>query len=158
MDVFPEDAAEVYSAHVRELTQFVTVLCAGDTSAVEDIVMDTFVACFRQRDWALVTNQRAYLYRAALNRVRSRQRSEGRRSRRQAIFFRDRGEPVEPGDGISWELQRLSQRERAVVFLIFWTDLSLDEVAAEIGVSRATVARDLARARTSLEGVLRYEH
>lgn len=61
------------------------------------------------------------------------------------------------GGGVDvWEaLASLSVPQRAVVFLIYWEDLTETDCAAPLGVSERTVRRHLGRARHKLERMLR---
>ena len=62
--------------------------------------------------------------------------------------------PLE-GEVDVWEaLGHLSVAERAVVFLIYWEDLSQVEAAARLGVSERTIRRRLSRARRQLGRLL----
>jgi RNA polymerase sigma factor (sigma-70 family) len=105
--------------------------------------------------WRRSTNRRAYLYTAVLNNARDQHRSTQRRLRRESRSY----EPASDADAsvrpIVYEaLRRLSVRQRAVVFLTYWDDLDLVEIASRLGISRATAGRDLAEARQRLKGLL----
>ena len=51
-------------------------------------------------------------------------------------------------------LKRLSVRQRAVIHLTYWADLTPQQVADTIGTSLRTVERELTNARTRLETML----
>jgi RNA polymerase sigma factor (sigma-70 family) len=51
-------------------------------------------------------------------------------------------------------LQRLGSRQRAVVFLRFWSDLSTESTAAVLGCSPGTVRSQTHRALATLRGTL----
>jgi RNA polymerase sigma factor (sigma-70 family) len=55
-------------------------------------------------------------------------------------------------------VQRLSLRQRAVVFLTYWEDLGPASVAELLGISEGAVRRHLARARARLKEVLDGQH
>lgn len=101
-----------------------------------------------------VRNVEAYLVRAVVNEARSWSRSAGRRRARETRWA---SSPVEPprepqlGDPELVEaLLGLPMRQRAVVFLTYWADLSPDAVALLLGVSSGSVRKHLARARAAL--------
>jgi RNA polymerase sigma-70 factor (sigma-E family) len=52
------------------------------------------------------------------------------------------------------ELERLPPRQRAVIVLRFWNDLSIDRVAATMNTSPGTVASQCRKALTTLRGNL----
>jgi RNA polymerase sigma factor (sigma-70 family) len=106
--------------------------------------------------WESVVNQRAYLYRTVTLQSRMHHRSSMRRKAREART----AEPgfVAAGDAEVdvWEaLAHLSVPQRAVVFLIYWEDLTEADCATRLGISDRTVRRHLARARQQLERMLR---
>jgi RNA polymerase sigma-70 factor (ECF subfamily) len=51
-------------------------------------------------------------------------------------------------------LQRLTTRQRAVVWLTYWLDLTPTGVADTLGISQRSVERELQHARTRLKGLL----
>jgi RNA polymerase sigma-70 factor (ECF subfamily) len=101
--------------------------------------------------WASVREPRGYLFRCVLNRARQteRRRSLGR-VKEAAVPVRlvDEGDDGGPDDlGL---LARLSVRERAVIYLTYWVDLTPAGVAEVLGLSEGAVKRYLARARAKL--------
>ena len=51
-------------------------------------------------------------------------------------------------------VRRLSLRQRAVVVLTYWEQMTASETARQLGISEGSVHRHLARARSKLRGVL----
>ena len=51
-------------------------------------------------------------------------------------------------------VDRLSPRQRAVVYLAYWDDLDPAAIAQVLGVSEGSVRRHLARARAALRRML----
>ena len=51
-------------------------------------------------------------------------------------------------------LDALSVQQRAVIYLTYWHDLSVDQVADALDVGDGTVRRQFARARARLRGAL----
>ena len=148
-----DERAEVYQRHADELIRYATAL-VGPASA-PDVVVDGVMNAFGSAAWPTVTNQRAYLYRAVLNRALSERRSTSRRQAREALAAAR--ESVTPA-GTSVDAQRalasLSPQQRAVVYLTYWDDLTPAQVADLLGVGEGTVRKQLARAREQLRKVL----
>lgn len=147
------DPSEVYRRHADELVRYATAL-VGPADA-PDVVVDAVVAAFRSPAWSKVENQRAYLYRAVLNRSLSVRRSDARRVARELRLAGS--EPVAAGES-SLDAQRalagLSPQQRAVVYLTYWEDLTPAQIAALLEVSEGTVRKQLARAREQLRRIL----
>jgi len=78
------DSSDVYRRHADELVRYATAL-VGPADA-PDVVVDAVVTAFESPAWPTVENQRAYLYRAVLNRSLSMRRSDARRSAREERF------------------------------------------------------------------------
>lgn len=147
------DSSEVYRRHADELVRYATAL-VGPADA-PDVVVDAVVTAFESLAWPTVENQRAYLYRAVLNRSLSVRRSDARRVARELRVAGS--ESVAAGES-SLDAQRalanLSPQQRAVVYLTYWEDLTPAQVAALLDVSEGTVRKQLARAREQLRRIL----
>lgn len=147
------DSSEVYRRHADELVRYATAL-VGPADA-PDVVVDAVVAAFESLAWPTVENQRAYLYRAVLNRSLSVRRSDARRVARELRAVGS--ESVAAGES-SVDAQRalanLSPQQRAVIYLTYWEDLTPVQIAALLGVSEGTVRKQLARAREQLRRIL----
>lgn len=160
------DAAveELYAAHWRRLVRL-SVLLVGDVGTAEEVVQDAFVAMhgrwgrLREPDKAL-----AYLRQAVVNRSRSTLRHRGVVERHAA---RERHpDPIPPADGgalagdrraaVLDALRALPRRQREVLALRYYLDLSAADIAATLGISRGAVkahaSRGSAALRTLLEG------
>lgn len=147
------DSSELYRRHADELVRYATAL-VGPTDA-PDVVVEAVVAAFASPAWATVENQRAYLYRAVLNRSLSMRRSDARRLAREERFAVDSSVVgSESSVDAQRALARLSPQQRAVVYLTYWDDLTPTQVAALLGVSEGTVRKQLARAREQLRRIL----
>ena len=86
---------------------------------------------------------------------KSRRGSRRRSDRELRVVHRD---AVEMERGLDPDvlaaLKRLSVRQRAVIHLTYWADLTPQQVADTIGTSLRTVERELTNARTRLETML----
>ncbi|GAA1929966.1 SigE family RNA polymerase sigma factor [Nocardioides lentus] len=162
---------ELYAVHWRPLVRL-AVLLVRDTGVAEEVVQDAFVAThgrwsrLRDPDAAL-----AYLRQAVVNRSRSSLRHAvvvDRHARRLASEAGrpDPGGTARPGDPdqhallteqrrtVVDALARLPRRQREVLVLRYYAELSEAEIAEVLGVSRGAVkshaSRGAARLRTLL--------
>jgi len=144
---------EIYRKYADELVRFSTGL-VGPFDA-QDVVTDACLHAFGAKGWAEVRNPRAYLYRSVLNQARSHHRSTlRRRIREMKTASRPTSWPYEVDLDVLAAVDRLSVRQRAVVVLTYWEDLSAAGVAQQLGISEGSVKRHLARARSRLRDYL----
>jgi RNA polymerase sigma-70 factor (sigma-E family) len=156
-----EAVTHLYAAHYRSLVRLAALLLR-DTSAAEEVVQDAFVAMHGAwRRLADPDRALAYLRQSVVNRSRS------------ALRHRDvvaRHAPAPPPHAASAEhgaltalehasvmaaLRRLPQRQREVLVLRYYADLSEADIAETMGISRGAVkshaARGMAALRADLE-------
>jgi len=150
------DLDELYSASYRRLVVQVYAIC-GDLSDAEDAVQEAFVTAIRRRrELGHVGNPEAWVRTVALNRVRS--------GWRRASVVR-KYQPRVPGPQTAVEvgpehvaivtaLADLPPEQRKVVVLHHLADLSVAQVAVELGIPDGTVKSRLARARDRLAELL----
>jgi RNA polymerase sigma-70 factor (sigma-E family) len=159
------DAAitQLYGAHYRPLVRLAALL-VHDLATAEEVVQDSFVALhaglhrLRDNEKAL-----AYLRTAVVNRSRSVLRHR---------VVVDRNAPKAAPDMPSAEHGALAQlersavvaalrglpvRQREVVVLRFYADLSETQIASIMGITRGAVKSHTSRAMTSLRSVLERE-
>jgi RNA polymerase sigma-70 factor (ECF subfamily) len=145
--------AELYEKHAAELTRFATTL-VGPGQA-EDVVAEAVLRSMASPSWPSVAEPRAYLFRAVHNQAKMLRRSELRRSLRETRSFERVDSPVsERWLEVRDAMERLSVRERGVLYLAYWLDLPVDEIATTLQLSRRTTMRALRSARTTLEETL----
>jgi len=156
------DLGELYAAHRLGLVRL-AVLLVDDRATAEDVVQDAFAGLathssgLRDPDKAL-----AYLRQAVVNRSRSALR---RRRTARAYAPQRSIEAARPDERavladehreILAALGRLAPRQREVLVLRYWSDLSEGEIAHALGISRgavkSTASRALDRLETFLEG------
>jgi len=132
----------------------------GDRGRGEDAVQDVLASLLV--DDCEIRNLPGWVVTAALNRVRSAQRRRGAEKR---ALVRLASRPVASGDGVAdgggavdddliVALRLLPARQREIVALHYLLDMSVDAVAAALGVSSGTVKTQLHRARATLRGSL----
>lgn len=151
----------LYGEHYRPLVRLAALL-VHDVATAEEVVQDSFIALhaglhrLRDKDKAL-----AYLRAAVVNRSRSVLRHR---------VVVDRNAPEPPPDMPSAEhgplarieravvvsaLRNLSVRQREVVVLRYYADLSEIQIASALGITRGAVKSHTSRAMSSLRNELR---
>jgi RNA polymerase sigma-70 factor (sigma-E family) len=157
------DAAvtQLYAAQYGSLVRLATLLLR-DVAAAEEVVQDSFVAMhgswrrLREPDRAL-----AYLRRSVVNRARSALRHRSVEERHAPAPMPDhasaeqRAMEVLEHQEVIRALHTLPGRQREVLVLRYYVDLSEAQIAETIGISRGAVkshaSRGMATLRLSLE-------
>jgi RNA polymerase sigma-70 factor (ECF subfamily) len=143
------DDAAIWRKHKEELIRFATVVVGVDQA--ED-VLSTVVERVLRRKGSLTAldDARPYLFQAVLN------ESRGRIRRRRVIpWERDLVEDhVGFRPDVALAVGSLPERQRAAVYLTYWWDLSVGEVAELMGCRPGTVKRYLHLSRNRLRKVL----
>jgi RNA polymerase sigma factor (sigma-70 family) len=150
------DDADVYEKYADELVRFAAVLVGP--SGAEDLLLTTVAALFTSAGWPDVRNKRAYLYRSLVNQASKDRRSTQRRLAREIRFASDIEPDTDPGSldlDVRLALRHLSVRQRAIVYLRFWQDLTAADIGRALNVPTRTVERDLAKAQARLQEYLR---
>lgn len=144
-----EDDEAIYAGVRDDLVRYASVL-VGPGEA-EDVVSRVMVRLLRRRSLASLDEPRAYLFRSVLNEARGVLR--GRKQR--PLPLRGGGNPIpEPDWDVVEAVAALPARQRAAVFLRFWEDLRVEDVAELMGARPGTVKRYLHLALKSLKGRL----
>ena len=149
------DWAEIYAAHAHHLMRLATVLVGRDDAA--DLVAEGVNRAMRSGSWSGVLEPRAYLMRVVVNTAADERRRRNRREGRELRAARLEGGLYVPGGpdvDVRAALAELSPQQRAIVFLAYWEDRSIPDMAAVLDVSEGTVRRQLARAKDRLRKVL----
>lgn len=151
-----EALTAVYSAHYTSLVRLAALLLR-DAATAEEIVQDAFVAMHGR--WRRLRNPDSalgYLRTTVVNRCRSRQRH---------LTVVDRHTPRELPDEPSAEqsalagaetdaviaaMRQLPEKQRTVMVLRYYGDLSEAEIADTMGISRGAVKSHASRAAKSL--------
>lgn len=141
----PHDLESVFRSDRVRLVRL-ALLLSGSREVAEDAVQSALVGLVSHHE--SVRDPSAYLRRAVVNRVKDTQRRSYRVARRWSP-------PVVteiPELDETWhEIRRLPHRQRQVVVLHFYEDLSLVEIAEMLGVPAGTVRSDLHRAFAALK-------
>jgi RNA polymerase sigma-70 factor (sigma-E family) len=154
---------ELYAVHYRRLVRL-SVLLVRDVETAEEVVQDAFVAMhgrwrsLRQPDQGL-----AYLRQAVVNRSRSVLRHRGVRARHAETA--PHAVPDLPGadeDALVSErraavldaLRGLPGRQREVLALRYYLDLSEAEISETLGISRGAVKSHASRGVAALRSLM----
>lgn len=152
---------DLFRVHAVGLVRFALML-VGDQATAEDVVQEAFLGVYRA--WDRIRDGDAvlgYLRTAVVNGARSVQRTRGR-ARLQRV---QHDPPVWSAEAAAIDgedrrallaaIARLPRRQREVLALKYYLDLSEREVAAILRVTRGTVAATGARALAALARQLR---
>ncbi|MEH0423093.1 SigE family RNA polymerase sigma factor [Streptomyces sp. B21-083] len=144
--------------HRRLALVRLALLLVDDLPTAEDVVQDAFAALLRRhgRRLADLDDPEAYLRTSVVNAARSVLRR--RRTSRAHVPERERHVPsadksvllAETHQEVIDALQRLTRRQREVLVLRYWSDLTEAQIADTLGVSRGTVKSTASRALDTL--------
>ena len=153
-----EALEQLYAAHWRQLVRL-SVLLVHDQGLAEEIVQDAFVAVhgrwgrLRQPEHAL-----AYLRQTVVNRSRSALRHRGVVDRHagtlRAVDAPDPSPATDRRAVVLDALRALPQRQREVLALRYYLDLSESEIADTLGISRGAVKSHASRGAAALRSLL----
>lgn len=147
----------LYAAQWHAMVRL-AVLLVDDRASAEDVVQDAFLAVYRKPPRSAEAAV-AYLRSAVLNGARSALRRRGTARK----YLRASQPPAESDDAlvIAAEnedliaaLRQLSRRQREVLVLRYWSQLSEAEIAAALNVSVGTVKSTASRGLDALELIM----
>ncbi|MEU3185443.1 SigE family RNA polymerase sigma factor [Streptomyces sp. NPDC006923] len=159
-----EDAptlADLYRTRRLDMVRL-AVFLVDDLHTAEDVVQDAFAAVCRRHGERLddLQDAHAYLHTAVVNAARSVLRRR-RTARAYTPPHQGPGAPVdemlllaEEHQQVFGALAQLTARQREVLILRYWSDLSEAQIAETLGISRGTVKSTASRALTTLERLL----
>ncbi len=163
--VGPRTLEELYAAHHRRLLRLATLLL-GDAAQGEDVVQDVFVTLHRRErrsrgGLAEIEDPLAYLHRSVVNTAHSARRRRGL-ARRHGEGAADPLVPAyaEAADApllarvrrrrVLDAVAALPRRQREVVVLRYYLDLSEREIAETLGISTGSVKQHASRGAAAL--------
>jgi RNA polymerase sigma-70 factor (sigma-E family) len=151
---------ELYAAHYRQLVRL-SILLVRDVETAEEVVQDSFVAMHGR--WRTLRNPDralAYLRQTVVNRSRSVLRHRGVEARHSPPLLPDhRGADedvllTERRQAVLDALRELPGRQREVLALRYYLDLSEADIAAMLGISRGAVKSHASRGVAALRHLL----
>ncbi|WP_424536494.1 RNA polymerase sigma factor [Sphaerisporangium viridialbum] len=161
----PELFAMVFDRHADEIFRYAARRLGAEPA--EDVVAEVFLVAFRGRaryDRSR-PDARPWLYGIATNVGSQHRRAERRRTQAMARVTADRpgsfddrsvdrvtAEQLQPR--LARALSKLSSRERDLLLLVAWTDLSYEDVAQALRIPVGTVRSRLHRVRVKLRRAL----
>ncbi|HSV38537.1 MAG TPA: SigE family RNA polymerase sigma factor [Nocardioidaceae bacterium] len=155
-----DEMVTLYAAHRLRLVRL-AVLLVDDLGTAEDVVQDAFAGLMRRsgslRDPELAV---AYLRTSVVNGCRSNLRR--RRTARLYVVPHEPHSDAPDGSVILAEehrelltaLRSLAPRQREVLVLRYWSDLTEAEIADSLGISRGSVKSTASRALDALSTIL----
>ncbi len=157
-----EALTQLYAAHWRSLVRL-AVLLLRDSGLAEEVVQDAFVAVHgRWRRLRDPERALAYLRQTVVNGARSALRHRGVVDRHVARGTREVDAPggevaalaTERRGAVLDALQHLPDRQREVLALRYWGELSEAEIADALGISRGSVKSHASRGSAALRVTL----
>ena len=159
------DAAleELYDEHYVRLVRL-AVLLLGDAGRAEEVVQDSFVAVYQRWDRLGGADVPAYLRQTVVNRSRSALRHRAvveRHVRREgglAVLHEGGADAASMTaarrDAVLEALRQLPTRQREVIALRYYLDLSEAEIAEALGISAGAVKSHASRGAAALRAHL----
>lgn len=166
MDTAPLEAAQgditsLYQDHALSLARL-ALLMLGDADAAQDVVQDAFLGLHRR--WGKLSNTAAapaYLRASVLNGCRTALRKRSR------LTLNDAWRPLESAEAtlmhteeqraVLAAIRRLPARQREALVLRYYLDMTEDQAARAMGVSRGTVKSATSRAVAAVGRMLKEE-
>jgi RNA polymerase sigma-70 factor (ECF subfamily) len=144
----------------RDFERFATVAAAivGSQAGARDAVQDAFATAVRKRrQFRRDGSLEGWLWRVVVNEAKTQRRRVAAREWAERNVLVDQGH-VDGSDatdaGVSSLIASLPERQRLVVFLRYYADLSYEQIAEVIGVRRGTVAATLSNGHNALRLML----
>ncbi|CAM5239667.1 RNA polymerase sigma factor [Streptomyces narbonensis] len=157
-DERPPTLTDLYRARRLDMVRLALFL-VDDLPTAEDVVQDAFTAVCRAYGTSLdgLQDPGAYLHTAVVNAARSVLRRR-RTARGYTPPHQPASAPVDEGLLLAEEhrtvleaLARLTHRQREVLVLRYWSELTEAQIAQTLGLSRGTVKSTASRALDALE-------
>ena len=129
-----------------------------DHHRAQDAVQETFIKAYKYMDrLPQLRNEKAWLIRIAINVCRDTMRTAWFQHVIRSVDLTELPEiaapqPEQPDDSPLLDaVQTLPAKEREVLLLYYWQNMTPDEIASTLQINRATVYRRLERARSNLK-------
>ena len=151
--------SELIDQYERDLLHLCCVVLR-DISMAEDAVQETFLKAYQHMDsFRGESSAKTWLYSIALNVCRDMMRSRWYRLFDRRVELEKLAIPVEGISDVSIalmeEILRLPKKYREVVFLFYYQDMKLAEIAQLLGLSVSAIGDRLQKARQMLRKSLK---
>jgi RNA polymerase sigma-70 factor (sigma-E family) len=151
----------LYHSHALSLARL-ALLMLGDRDAAQDVVQDAFLGLYRRWDkLASADAAPAYLRASVLNGCRTLLKRRSRPVLHAEEASLDSAEETlmhsEEQRAMFAAIRRLPARQREALVLRYYLDMSEDQAAREMGVSRGTVKAATSRAIAAIGRMLKEE-
>ena len=148
-----ESLDRLWRLHSRELLRYGALLVGPHDC--HDVVSSAFLKASRPLSSASVESPRQYLFRAVTNEAAHHRRATLNRWKRDLrAVAASSGTAAETDIDVQRAVADLSVRQRAVVYLAYWEDMTELAIADYLGLSPGSVRRHLFRARAHLRKAL----
>jgi RNA polymerase sigma-70 factor (ECF subfamily) len=159
----PEAFGEIFRRHVRS----VYAICfwrTGDAAMAEDVTSVVFLEAWRRRELVVLDQRSALPWLLGVANHTSRNATRSLRRYTQALKRLD-GRRIPAGDDavidrldaetslnlVSDVVRELSEQEREIVLLVFWSGLSYEATSVALGVPIGTIRSRVSRTRRKLQ-------
>ena len=143
------DVDEAWRAHGPAAIRFATAMVGPHDAP--DITTTAFMRVVRQPGWTKIEHLDRYLLRAVRNEAQNLYRQRKRRWQRDlAATGQSASEDATSDIDLLRAVGSLSVRQRSIVFLAYWEDLTEADIANVLGLTRSSVHRTLERARSAI--------
>lgn len=148
-DITTEPLDEAYARLGPRLVE-AAYLLTFDRDAAQDLVHDVFAAAMPR--WSSIEDPERYLRRAVTLGAYKATRDRRRRAEKHRRAGAGGDDHVDRIDLLVDQVRRLPVKERAVVVLRFYLDLSISDIADHLDMRQGSVGPTLTRALRRLEG------
>ena len=150
----PECFEQIVSEYQTQLRRLCCVLLK-DVHLAEDAVQETFLKAYRSMgEFRKESSERTWLTRIAVNTCRDLLRSRWLRYIDRSVKIEDLPEPETPADpentGLYETILRLPVKQREVVLLYYYQNMTMQEISDILQISASNVSRRLESARKTL--------
>lgn len=165
-DTLEEQLAQVWQEHGRALQAATTTWLHGDRAAADDVVQETLVRLWRNRDvidngravlraWLLTVARNLCIDRYRARKVRPHEVKAEEMPADREPRVRDQAEAIATAMEIGAALDTLTAEHREIVTRVYLRDQKLSDIATELGIPTGTVKSRSYYALRALQSALK---